>query len=313
MKRERWHIFAAGLILIAIAVVAGQRFYEQITQQSDVAATPEEIAARLAGLTVDGWEMHEQVIRFTPENVYEQINGRAEFYLAYNMVEMIFASFEKSSDNGAFIDLSIFDMGTPTNAFGVFSGERSVEAPKINLGREGYRIGAYYYIWKGQYYYQIIASDTTVAYQQIGLDLAQQIAGFLHDSGEPVWGLTVLPETDRIPGSEQYFLVDAMGLDFMRNTYMARYNKDGTVVTVFLSKQGTPESAQTIVARFTDFAKAYDKEVIYASEGGHELAICDMGSGFDVIFQKDDLVAGVYGVADKNLAVRSAIDLLGQL
>lgn len=58
---------------------------------------------------------------------------------------MTFASFVDKSDNGSFIDLSIYDMGTPTKAFGVFSGERSLEALRVKLARDAYRIGASYY------------------------------------------------------------------------------------------------------------------------------------------------------------------------
>ena len=72
-------------------------------------------------------------MQFGPENLYEQINGRAEYYLAYDVIGMTFASFDKSTDNSIFINLSIYDMGTPTNAFGVFSGERPLEDRDSNL------------------------------------------------------------------------------------------------------------------------------------------------------------------------------------
>jgi hypothetical protein len=57
-------------------------------------------------------------------------------------------------------------MGSPTNAFGVFSGERPLDAQRIKLGRDAYRIGANHYIFHGQYYIQIIAAEDTEELQQ---------------------------------------------------------------------------------------------------------------------------------------------------
>ena len=66
--------------------------------------------------------------------------------------------------------------------------------------------------------------------------LARNVIGFLPDSGAQIWGLAALPPADRIPGSVQFFKVDAMGMEFMRDTYTAEYRKDNTVVTAFLSQ-----------------------------------------------------------------------------
>ena len=173
----------------------------------------------VAGLTPKDWQIFDEVKQFTPENLYEQINGRASFFQAYDMTKMTYVSFTPSAETAKFINLSIYDMGTPTNAFGVFSAERSQGESPLNLGRAGYRSDANYFIWKGRYYIQIISSETTDEFKRNGMDLARKLTDFLLDSGEQVWGLTVLPLRGRMPESVQYFKVDAMGLDFMRNTH----------------------------------------------------------------------------------------------
>jgi hypothetical protein len=85
----------------------------------------------------DGWRIYGKVLRFVPANLYEHINGRAEFYLACNMVSVTSANFEKAGDE-QFIHVSVYDMGTPTNAFGVFSAERREGEPPLALGRDAY-------------------------------------------------------------------------------------------------------------------------------------------------------------------------------
>lgn len=275
--------------------------------------TTQSLSVKVADLAPEGWEIYDKVLRFTAENLYEHIDGRAEFYLAYDMIGMTFVSFEKGTDNGHFIHLSIYDMGTPTNAFGVFSGERSKGVPALDLGRDAYRSGANYYIWKGRYYTQIIASDNTDELRRIGMDIARKVTDFLSDSGEPVWGLNALPRVDRVPNSVQYFLVDAMGLDFMQNTYMAQYAKVNTLVTTFLSQRDSRESARATVARYVEHAGRYGVGVKPLTVDGVKLVLCDMGGNYDVVFQKGRLVGGVSAVEDQDLAVRAAIDLWRQL
>ena len=312
MKKSIWLFtkitHAAILILFCFTLNCQQKGEAELTVTAS-----QSLSVKVAGLTLNGWEIYDKVLQFTAENLYEQINGRAEFYLAYDVMGMTFASFEKGTDNGHFIDLSIYDMGTPTNAFGVFSGERTRGVSPIDIGREAYRAGANYYIWKGQYYTQIVASDTTDEFQRIGLDLARKATDFLLDSGEPVWGLNALPQVDRVTGSVKYFLVNAMSLDFMRNTYVAQYNKGDAVVTIFLSQRESQEIARATVAKYIEHAKKYGEGVKGLTVDGLELVSCDMNGSYDVVFQKGNLVGGVSAVEEQSLTIQAAIDLWRQL
>jgi len=291
---------------------------------------PKKTAMMVESLTPEGWELYDKVMQFTPENLYQQINGRAEYYLAYDVIGLTFASFEKSTDESfwvgksgfserseekgdSFIDLSIYNMGMPTNAFGVFAGERPLDAHRLKLGRDAYRMGANHYIFQGKYYIQITAADNTDELRQVCMDLAEKVMDLLQDSGEPVWGLMALPEKDRVPQSVQYFLVDALGLDFMKNTYTAKYYKDKSIVSIFLSQQDSPEFARETVTKFKEHASLYGKGVDILSVDGIELLSCDMDGSYDVVFQKGRLVAGVTEVKDKKLAREATIDLWKQL
>ena len=180
----------ALIVMVSLSVLA-KRW--AIGSDAGYAPDPQNLAEMVTGLTPGGWKIYDRIRRFTPENLYNLIDGGAELYLAYDMVKMTFAIFEKNADTGTYIELSIYDMGTPTNAFGVFSAERSESLPSLSLGRAGYRSGASYYIWQGQHYVTIMASDSTEELERIGLGLARKAMAFLPDSGEPVWGMTTCP------------------------------------------------------------------------------------------------------------------------
>ena len=313
MKLYKSLIFVICLILLTVVVAKGQTTFRDTVPQENIALSAEKTTLIVTSLTPKGWELYDNVLRFIPENLYEHINGRAEYYLSFNMITITFAGFRKSTDNSNFINLSIFDMSNPSNAFGVFSGERSLGAPPLKLGRDAYRSKANYYIWHGQYYIQIVTTDTTSELQRVSMDIAEKLTDHLQDSGQPVWGLQALPQKNQVPQSVQYFLIDALGYSFLPNTYTAKYYKDKIEVSVFLSQQDSPGSVNTIIAKLKEHVNKYGKGVDLISVDGIELLSCDMGRYYDVIFQKGCLAAGVIGVKDKELAIGAAIDLWKQL
>jgi len=299
-------ILSLRLLVLTVVAVMSIGYNGQIVASQS-------LPAMVSDSTPKGWQIFDEVKQVTPENLYEQINGRASFFIAYDMIRMTYVSFVNSDKTSQFINLSIYNMGTPTNAFGVFSAERSQGESPLELGRAGYRSDANYFIWKGQYYIRIISSEATNEFQWIGMDLARKVTDFLLDSGEQVWGLTALPLTDRMPESVQYFKVDAMGLDFMRNTYTATYRKGNTLVTAFLSQQDSAESARAKVVRYAKYAKKYGKGIDRLKAGEVELVSCDMGGSYDVVYQKGRLIGGVSYVEDRGLAIRVAIEMWEKL
>ena len=271
------------------------------------------LVQKIDEFTPAGWQIFGTAKQFGKENLWEQINGRASFFLAYDMVRMTFVSFVNRSNESQFIDLSIYDMGNPTNAFGVFSSERSQDAPPVQLGRAGYRSDASYFIWKGRYYIRIISSEISDSFKQTGMELARRVTDTLTDSGEPVWGLTALPPADQIPRSVRYIKINAMGLDFMRDTYMADYRSGAKIVTVFLSKYDTAKSAREAVVRYIEYANHFGEGVDEMTVNGVALVTCNMGGMYDVVFHSGQLMGGVASVEDRDLAVHSAIELWKQL
>jgi hypothetical protein len=269
----------------------------------------ENLAQLLTRIAPEGWQLELPVKRFVPKNLWKQIDGRAEFFLSYGMVHMTFAVFADPSNPESFIDVSIYNMENPTSAFGVFSAERHKDIIPFHMGREAYRAGGSLYIWIGQHYVRMIASDDNPQLQKISRELAEKLTASLHDSGEPVWGLDILPVINRVPGSEKYFRRDAMGLDFMENTYTARYRKKGVLITVFLSRRNTPTAAGEILNRYAAYARQFGEGHKEITRNGVTISLCNMDGSYDALFYKGDVVAGVTSVENRELALDSAFEL----
>jgi len=265
-------------------------------------------AARVADLAPAGWRLADPARRYNPLPLYEKLDGAAELYLSYNIRDLTFAGFESKNDKSRFLDLFIFDMGTPTNAFGVFSAER-LEGQAVQIGRAAYRSEAHHFVWKGRYYLKVIASHDDPELERLSLALARQTADLLPDDGAPVWGLDRLPSKDQVPDSVKYFKTDALGLGFMQDTYTARYRTGGAEVTLFLSRKPTEAEARRVEERYAQYASAYGQGSEVVSRDGMKATVCDMKTAFDAVFQKGRLVAGVFSAPSRSLALSAASDL----
>jgi len=301
------------LAVTNICVLKGQSLVLSKLPIEDSDTTLEKITLMVKNISINGWNLYDEIERFKPINLYDKIDGRAEYYISYDLVWAIFGSFRSSADNQSSIELSIFNMLNPTNAFGAFSGERTNGASQLKFGRESYYSETNYCIWQGQYYIQIVASDKNDKINKVCLELVEILTKVLYDSGQPVWGLEALPAKNRVPQSTQYFLSDALGHIFLKNTYTAKYYYEDMEVPVFLSHQNSYETGGIILSKFKDFANKYGKGTESISKDGIEFLVCDMGKYFDIIFQKGLLVAGITEVSDKNLAIRAAADFWKQL
>lgn len=291
---------------------SGHRQAQPSSQPSSGAADRQSFAEIVASALPEGWTLAGRVEQFTPQSLYEKIDGRAELFLSYDVVGLTFASFESPRAPDVFIDVYVYEMGSATDAFGVFSVERSPDESSVDIGRAGCRSDADLYIWKGRFYLKVMASETGDALARTSEAVARKLAGSLADSTERVWGRRAMPPRDRVPGSLRYFRVDAMGLDFMRNTYTAQYRKGNVVVQAFLSRRESAADAESTVAAYARHAETYGKGVEHLTVAG-ALVLCDMGGTFDVVLQKGRLVAGVVGVKIREDAVQAAVDLRKQL
>lgn len=274
---------------------------------ADAAASAE--SALFAGLSPTGWQQLGNAEHFTAETLYEKINGRAEQYISYNVKSLQFAGY---TGEGQFIDIFVYDMGSPENAFGIYSVERAADQPAIALGHEGYRVEASYFFWQGNYYVQVLASETGEILEQAGLVMAKTVADRLGESGESLWGLAALPAADRIDNSLQYFKIDALSLDFLKNTYTARYQKGNEEITAFVSQQPSSSAAEQVMSQYVGYLTDYGQVISRPTHNGIAAVVGDMGGVYDVVFQHGEWVAGITMASSRTQAEKMVADWTAQ-
>lgn len=299
----------SSIILAALAISLFAAAEESLP---GLAEKTETIAQALTDLAPEGWEANGPVERYIVKNMYDKINGRSELFMSYGVTGLTCVSLSDADDASRYVDIFLYDMTTAPGAFGVFSVERWPGNEAADLGREGYRTGTDLFFWKGRYYATIIGSGEEVAEDQLAI--AKKLADRLSDEGETPWGFDVLPTGERLPETLQYFMVDALSLDFLEDTFTAEYDWAEESVKVFVSKQQDEEAAMKSSAAFKQYMQDYGSEVQHRDFKGYLVTSADMGGGyFDAVFRKGGYVAGVSGVPDRDTAIESAARLHGLL
>lgn len=296
---------------------------EVTTESAPMEATPAEAEAEevsgktyevgesalLEGLAPEGWKLSTPVEHYEVETLYNKINGRSEMYMSYNVRELSWAGYIKPNEPGRFIDVFVYDMQSASGAFGVYAAERDTDPEKVDLGRQGYTSDGNYYFWKGKYYAYVQSSHEDEEAEKAAWHVAKKLDNRLEDSGEEVRGLNWLPTEGLQEDSITYFLVDAMSLDFMTDTFTARYDLGLEIEPVcFVTRRDSPAAAEELFEQYKEYLNDYATTTEDMSQGDIQIVIGDLGGGYyDGGFVVRATVGGISAVQGEQNAKQALV------
>ncbi len=199
----------------------------------------------------EGWEKAKKE-EYNTENLWEYINGAADYYLNYGFEKLEVVEYQRSENE--YIKLEIYGHGTPLNAFGIYAFERPPEATFLNLGAEGYIEHSALNMYGNTWYVKIHSHQSDEGTISAIKDLAKKVSQLMGDKVFAPDVFRVLPKDDRIIHSEKYYPSNFMGLSFFNKVVSARYHEDGSEYTVFTLEDESGEKALEVVQKYLDFA-----------------------------------------------------------
>ena len=101
-----------------------------------LAAVPKVCPAAASGASgfprVEGWKLTVSPDVYTPENLWDLIDGAAESYLSYDFIDLHLADYE--DPDGIVIHAELYRHNTPDDAFGIYSSERNPGYHFLEIG-----------------------------------------------------------------------------------------------------------------------------------------------------------------------------------
>lgn len=251
---------------------------------------------------VEGLAPMAETEHYPADRIYEKINGRADAYHNYDVVDLSFRSFMLGEGGTRFLDVYRYDMGTPRRAFGIFASQRDPEAPVMSLVEHGYWSGASLFFRRGKYYYELIASENTEALREAAERLAGAIAERQPADRDGLQALEMLPEAGRVEATVSYQLHDALGMSFLEGVFLGEYAREGGRFKFFLAPQQDPDQAAEVFTRFKEFSGNYGKIQSERVVAGAELFEAESYGMWDFVFQREAMVGGVTGTESPEAA-----------
>jgi hypothetical protein len=275
---------------------AGRRFWHSILILAFLAAGPAWGAegGKFSFPAMTGWKQSSEVLVYSPEKLFDYINGGADLYLKYDFQELRVAEYQ--GENEASIMVEVYRHKTPTDAFGIYSQERLSNANYLPIGAQGYQEEGVFNFVAAQYYVKISSANMEGKDEKVLQELARKIAGNLGASGGLPVLLSAFPEEGKRKNSERYIAQNFLGYGFLRGGYTADYDLAGKKWKLFIIAAQVPGDCRSMLAQYW---KKIGQEKTDLGEGPY--TIPDPYHGKIDLTWKGKYIWGTLGLDDSKL------------
>jgi len=247
---------------------------------------------------------------YSVDTLYEKINGRAPAYFEYNFQELTSQSFSHQTAEGEFVDIYLFEMDSPLNAFGIFSAERDASSPPLNFVADGYNSGTGTFMRLGNVYVQVLASSFDPAIMQSAEFLTRRLVEELPEDDSGMEGRMLLPSENQVAGSLTYINENAYGQSVLKGVFEARYQANGEELTCFAQDSADAGIARGNWEALLDFYVRYGSLDDTFETGDANVFVAEVFGQWNVVYTRDNTVVGVVNAAGKEVAVAFVTALL---
>ena len=306
---------SAGVLAVLVVVVAGvlvqqRRFSPAVQVAGSLARAPAGPAAVLASWPA-GLSPMGAAEEFPAATLSDKIDGKADLYLSAGFVRLLSQRVRLGASADSWIEMLVYDMGQPANAFSVWSSQKRPEAAEADLADYAYRAGNEVCLVHGNYYVELVATDTREATLRASDALARAfvagtaVAAHANMSAEQ----ELFPREGLVAGSVTLVPADVFGSDRLKSVFIARYRDGPEEVTLFAARRATPADATREAVELLQFlvqecgGKTVPRALTPASV---DFAIVDLGGSFDAVLAKGRFLAGVHQAGSLETAQRWA-------
>lgn len=233
------------------------------------ARQPGDLATFLPGERYQSdWVLDGEVEVYDPSNLFEYINGEAELYKDYDFVKMVTAYYLHTEQTSLAFSIDIYDMGSPLNAFGIYSMYRRPGLQFQKIGEESIVSATNVKFYKDRYFVQLNAAAMDSMAQHAITSCARNIAAKISPAPVPE-ELTWLPEANRVDHTLTYKTRGFMGLEEFHSVVQAEYALNNGQCTGFVAIFKDAEEAQQSLQYFADVV-SQQGEILEAPDQGEE-------------------------------------------
>jgi hypothetical protein len=258
----------------------------------------------------DGWNMDGKVDLYDKETLFDRIDGEAEAYFPYGFDVLASARYASRRNPRIAVDVDVYRMGSPLDAFGIYANYRRRENTGAGIGAGGTLSPSQLIFHQGNYYVRLQATGATSLGEDVLLACARAISRRLPaDAGRP-GELEVFAIPSVVPGSERYIARSLLGYDFFRRGLVADAVADGGSMQLFLVPEDSVDAASRAFDRYRSYLKTSGADIRATGVPGREsLAAVDPLYGNVHVARSGRFLVGAVRFGDLS-AAKKLVDLL---
>ncbi len=199
-------------------------------------------------LKVPGWKREGKIQVFSPQTLYNYIDGGADLYLKYDFQELQVSAY-RDAGNGS-VNIEIYRHRTPNQAFGVYSQERLPNARYLDIGAQGYIEESFLNFINGPYYVKMAAENTGAQTGAVLLQFARKILERLKAEGTLPAVLSAFPSEGKKSNTEKFIAKDFLGYSFFHSGFTANYEAEGKKFQLFIIEGRDARDAAAMIKRY---------------------------------------------------------------
>jgi hypothetical protein len=197
-----------------------------------------------------GWQREGNPFFYNKDTLADRLKGEAGTYFTYGFDRLAAAGYFSKKQTGAGLEVEIYRLGSPLDAFGLFASLRHKDGHALIIGADANLYASQLILYQGRHFVRIKATGAATvapaALAACGRAVASRIPG---NNSRPV-ELAVFTRAEMVSGSERYFPSGLLGYDFLNRGLMTDAVIDGASLQVFILLGATGETTAIAFNRF---------------------------------------------------------------
>ena len=241
----------------------------------------------------DGWVMETPVDIYDPDTVFDYIDGEAELYFPYGFETLASGTYVGSGGDTVTVDL--YAMGSPFDAFGIYSNYRYADVTTVPYGAEGHGDGYQVMFYKDRYFVRISASGDPKENGPVLAACAQAVADRLPGDDNPPAEAALLAIEGVNPATIKYIAESLLGYAFFSKGLLGEIDFGDQYVRVFIVMAASEDAATAAFDKYAAFLREEGAEPVVQ---GRTVTAKDPLYKGAAVAQSGPYLLGVIGLAD---------------
>ncbi len=258
------------------------------------------------------WSRVTEPEHYEADNLWEYINGQADFFIDYGFVQVDTAEYRNDQESNSVV-LEVYRMGRPQEAFGIFAAERTPDDRPLEIGAGAYLGANVLGFWQAEQYVKVTSFDEGPAVEQLLIGMAEEVSSRMPGPGQELETLLLFPEEDRVEASERFIPKNFLGQPYLTDAFRVGYASDGGQYQLFVVDTPSPDEAQARFERLEEFCRGRDQTKVTLETTENPTMLIVDGPSKMVFFQLDHRLGGAIALQSLDAGRTAAAELAENL